>query len=759
MMSVGCGGEQWESRFDVDGSEEQGYPPAEAAGTSGARPVSSITHCDERVHGDPSEDCIRYTQGGAGQHVEFTDINDCGWIVGIKASDASLSDAEATLWMPDGSGGLTEAALGGLAASEWSYALAISDVIGADCSGDAFIAGVSGTSSNPHWKKSARWFVDDNVAQPVVDVHVASNEPPSNWTSYALDVTSDGAVVGSYKQLAFYWDGVDGTGMTDIHDGTITNSAVFAINASSELVGWRSLPDAQTGFGRAARWGSPVPALALIDDDQLGAAQDINDLGQMVGLQAVCGATFIDAVLPGSLSAGSMAPRSGGGGGGSCELFAFCGGGGSCSYLGGAWFSDGVNPAVPIPSLGGPGRVLAANNADVPVRIRVDVTAGSQLDLVHNAFGINEYSQVVGQSPTNANDLGAFVWTESAGTEALPALDAYNSYAVAINDYGRAVGASFDGSGDVQAALWRIPSDSDADAILDEVDTGVGQCTTLPCDFGDHHNQGLTRGTLDDTAALPKLVEDAIDDTHGSAHGIRFVSGVGGLDATFNCIGTLLPDGGVNLTNENDEVVVTCGSFVVESIVGTAQTTFFGDDGRVATALVPAGNTLSFDRDTFTFVAPETNSDTIEVVVEGEVVEVAPGATVNVPPGMGPEDCPEGTNVIEGTPGDDYLVGTKGQDCILGYGGNDSIVGGAGDDFIVGGGGSDLIDGQNGKDHLFGESGDDVLMGGNASDVLEGGGGDDHLMGDNGPDTLIGGEGDDLLDGGNGPDLCDGALC
>lgn len=139
-----------------------------------------------------------------------------------------------------------------------------------------------------------------------------------------------------------------------------------------------------------------------------------------------------------------------------------------------------------------------------------------------------------------------------------------------------------------------------------------------------------------------------------------------------------------------------------------------------------------------------------------------------------PTGCPEGTNVIVGTPNNDTINGTAGADCILGLGGQDTINGLGGDDFIAGGDGNDIIsggsgndtvqggsgqdrlDGGIGNDTLDGDDGDDQVTGGAGNDTCHGGDGQDRLFGNDGADSLFGDTGDDTLDGGAGNDLLNG---
>lgn len=123
---------------------------------------------------------------------------------------------------------------------------------------------------------------------------------------------------------------------------------------------------------------------------------------------------------------------------------------------------------------------------------------------------------------------------------------------------------------------------------------------------------------------------------------------------------------------------------------------------------------------------------------------------------FGPANCPTGSRVVLGTPGDDTLVGSDGPDCMLGYGGNDTISGGNGDDVLAGGPGDDTLNGGNGADRLYGGVGEDQLIGGNGADSVDGGAGNDSLSGDNGADVMSGGAGNDVIVGGTGGDAIDG---
>jgi hypothetical protein len=157
-----------------------------------------------------------------------------------------------------------------------------------------------------------------------------------------------------------------------------------------------------------------------------------------------------------------------------------------------------------------------------------------------------------------------------------------------------------------------------------------------------------------------------------------------------------------------------------------------------------------------------------------------------------------GTNLVcdnVPTSGADTVTGTSGADILCGLGGNDTFRGLGGNDLIFGGSGKDLISyagatatwvdlrqqglgligakprsgaghGQDSftsienvlgsafADLLTGNGGANGLLGGNGNDELRGLGGTDRLEGGAGADKLTGGAGTDTLIGGSGSDRC-----
>jgi len=127
--------------------------------------------------------------------------------------------------------------------------------------------------------------------------------------------------------------------------------------------------------------------------------------------------------------------------------------------------------------------------------------------------------------------------------------------------------------------------------------------------------------------------------------------------------------------------------------------------------------------------------------------------------------CPETTEVCNGTPGDDEILGPYTvQSYIHGLGGNDYIIGygsATGGNFIFGDDGNDILIGAPGNDGLYGGRGNDYYDGNSGHDSIvdnyyqEGPlvKNDDIISGEEGDDYIQSGEGADKIHGGPGNDL------
>jgi Ca2+-binding RTX toxin-like protein/Mg-chelatase subunit ChlD len=117
---------------------------------------------------------------------------------------------------------------------------------------------------------------------------------------------------------------------------------------------------------------------------------------------------------------------------------------------------------------------------------------------------------------------------------------------------------------------------------------------------------------------------------------------------------------------------------------------------------------------------------------------------------------PDGSNRIDGGPGNDVLLGAAGPDTFVAGPGRDFANGGPGNDLFIGGSGNDSFRGWTGDDRAFGGPGGDKLDGDEGADLLVGQSGMDRLGGHEGDDRLIGGDGRDLIFGAEGSDVLSG---
>ena len=160
--------------------------------------------------------------------------------------------------------------------------------------------------------------------------------------------------------------------------------------------------------------------------------------------------------------------------------------------------------------------------------------------------------------------------------------------------------------------------------------------------FSDFDPAGATSGTV-----VSRGDQDLTISDEASPGGVRIIS-VGpaaGTSATVSVCG-----GASTLTfNDGDELVVTCGSVILEVATGTVEVEFVAEDGTEANVTLDDGNSLIFEPETFVFTAPETNPDPVVVLVEGEELTLEPGETVValevvVKPGNDSDDKPKPVN-------------------------------------------------------------------------------------------------------------------
>jgi hypothetical protein len=162
--------------------------------------------------------------------------------------------------------------------------------------------------------------------------------------------------------------------------------------------------------------------------------------------------------------------------------------------------------------------------------------------------------------------------------------------------------------------------DSDGDGILDDIDT-------LPFavsdDFSDAGLGGLTSGTITTRGDQTLTISEELD-----PDGVRIVADPSGgiLPAVVEACGGISI---ISLT-PGDNIVVTCSSITIDVFIGPVEATFVGSEGTLGTSTLPAGNSITFDDDTFSFSSPDTNTVPVVVVVDGKQIIINPGNAATV---------------------------------------------------------------------------------------------------------------------------------
>jgi hypothetical protein len=157
----------------------------------------------------------------------------------------------------------------------------------------------------------------------------------------------------------------------------------------------------------------------------------------------------------------------------------------------------------------------------------------------------------------------------------------------------------------------------DDDGIDDPIDL---EPVVFSNDFSDEGAGGTTNGSITSRGDQTFAVTDS-----ASPDGVRIVSSGASPDlnepATF-----ALCSGILNVfVNDGDDLVITCGGGSIDVASGPVETTFNGDSGAVATAAIDSGNGLSFDPQAMTFIAPNSNTAPVLLLVGDVQFSIAPG--------------------------------------------------------------------------------------------------------------------------------------
>jgi len=280
------------------------------------------------------------------------------------------------------------------------------------------------------------------------------------------------------------------------------------------------------------------------------------------------------------------------------------------------------------------------------------------------------------------------------------------------------------------ATLGAAGGDADGDGIVDDVDFSPDLVDTSTVFSGSFSDIPTFGGTSSGAILLRRdQVVTVVEEPNPK--GLRLTAAGGPRPAIiFPCTRTdvIFP---VRL-GDGDEIIVSCGSSVVEVISGPVEVEL-GDDPLLT---IPTGATAKITGIGNGGVRVENDAGSAaSLILEtgGQVVEIAPGQT------SGGCDC-GAPGAIVGTDGPDVLVGTDGPDIICGLGGNDKIMSGGGDECIDAGPGHDGVSAGSGNDIIFGREGDDSLYGSRGDDFIDGGEGVDRIIGSSGTDECINGE-------------------
>ncbi len=249
---------------------------------------------------------------------------------------------------------------------------------------------------------------------------------------------------------------------------------------------------------------------------------------------------------------------------------------------------------------------------------------GSSVSVSGNLVVVGAYTNDTGA----LNGGQAYVFDATTGSlidtlaNPSPTSDDLFGYSVAVSGNSVVVGAWQDDTQNVgQGAAYvytidtTADSDTDSDGISDAIDI-------LPTTNSDDFSDGSTTGTIVSRGDQLLAIVDATD----SAEGVMITASAAGGSAP----AVISIDGGAALfyINAGDQLIVTHGSVIVHVLAGTVEATFVADSGAVATASLTSGNELTFQPESFVFSVPATNTQPVQILVNGAEVTVSSGQTV-----------------------------------------------------------------------------------------------------------------------------------
>ena len=228
-----------------------------------------------------------------------------------------------------------------------------------------------------------------------------------------------------------------------------------------------------------------------------------------------------------------------------------------------------------------------------------------------------------------------------------------------LDSDGDGIGDFFEGIGDPDGDGTPnfLDLDSDGDGIEDTVDQP--RQYVFDDGFDDRGIGGTTFGII--LSRGGQIITVSEEPNPDGVLIAADLSGVGSSATVEMCGGSanVSPPmaGGVFTFSPGDSVIVTCLSVSVEVVSGTVEITFIASDGTIANVSLDEGNSLSFEPETIIFTAPATNPGPVIILIDGEQLELSPGATISAdlnPPTVTASLVPVGDG-DEGEDGDEGL--------------------------------------------------------------------------------------------------------
>jgi len=158
-------------------------------------------------------------------------------------------------------------------------------------------------------------------------------------------------------------------------------------------------------------------------------------------------------------------------------------------------------------------------------------------------------------------------------------------------------------------------NDTDGDGIEDRIDVE-------PNTFSDEFDDGTSFGRISRGDQIITIIVDP-------SGGIRVeADSSGGLTrATLTMCGFPF----FLYLNAGDAIEVLCFSVTVNQITGTTDIILISNDGTIVETSLNEGNSLTYEPSTATLTASQSNTETVMVDIDGEMVSIHSGNTIVVP--------------------------------------------------------------------------------------------------------------------------------